>query len=173
MILTLLAPPHIHTAAGWTASDWATLVAAALGALVAAAIAVTGYSVQQQASRRDRRHVAYAEALRAVADYVEAPYLVRRHDGTAETRRTITQHISDIQSRIAFHDAWLQLHAPQEVHQAFSTYVAAARREAGAQMTAAWRTSPTRRDSEVPVGSAYAHPATDAARAIVLAAMAR
>ncbi len=167
----LLHHPDSWTALGWSAADWATIVAAALGALVAAGIAVGGYLLQQRAARRERRLTVYAEALRAVADYVEAHYLVRRHDGTPATRQAITGHISDVQSRIAFHEAWLQLHAPREVHQAFAAYVAAARTEAGAQMSAAWRSPPIKRDGDVPLSKGYSHSATDDARTAVLTAM--
>lgn len=173
MISTLFVAHHSPCpASGWSASDWATVVAAALGALVAAGIAVYAYVGQQQAVRRERRMTAYAEALRAVADYVEAPYVVRRHDGTAETRHAITTLISDVQSRIALFDAWLQLHAASDVHVAFTDYVAAARSEAGAQMTAAWNEPPIQQDSDVPLGDAYTHPKTDAVRAVVLQKMA-
>jgi hypothetical protein len=156
---------------GWDASDWATIVAAFVAALVAAVVAVIGYSIQQGTARADRHRTMYAEALRAVEDYLEAPYLIRRRDGSAAARREISTHISEIQSRLSFYGAWLQLHAPAAVHAAYSEYVTQARREAGTQMSAAWRARPTKRDSDVPLGKAYQHAASDRARDAVLRAM--
>lgn len=156
---------------GWDASDWATILAAFLAALVAAVVAVAGYTIQQRAARADRHRTMYAEALRAVEDYLEAPYLIRRRDGSAAARREISTHVSDIQSRLSFYCAWLQLHAPPTVHAAYTAYVAAARREAGAQMTAAWAAKPTRLDRDVPLKKAFAHPESTKARDAVLEAM--
>ena len=149
----------------------AALLAAALAAFIAAGVAVAGYVIQQRASRRDQRAVLYAEALRAVEDYREAPYRVRRRDGSHDARRAITDHISDVQSRISFHSGWLRLNAPAPVADAYDTHVAAARAEAGAQMTDAWAAPPTLRDEDVPLGVPYARARSDAARDAVLAAM--
>lgn len=156
---------------GWDAGDWATIAAALLAALVAALVAVGGYAAQQRAARADRHRTTYAEALRAVEDYLEAPYLIRRRDGSAAARRDVSTHISEVQSRLNFYCDWLGLHAPEDVHLAYSAYVAHARREAGAQMTAAWKSKPATRDKDVPLGAPLLHPASDAARRIVLDAM--
>jgi hypothetical protein len=40
---------------------------------------------------------------------VEHPYHIRRKDGSHEARRELTQHISDIRSRISFYTAWMQI----------------------------------------------------------------
>lgn len=152
---------------GW--SEIATVVAAAL----AAAVAVYGYSRQQRAARRDQRAAGYAEALRAVEDYLEAPYLIRRRDGSPAARRAVTDHISGVQSRIKLHESWLAIHSPAAVKAAYADFVTAARTEAGAQMTAAWRRRPTTRDRDVPIGTAYPSPRSDAARHRIVEAMRR
>lgn len=155
----------------WSASDWATIVGALAAALVAASVAVGGYMLQQRSARRDRHRTMYAEALRAVEDYLEAPYRIRRRDGSAASRQALATHVSEIQSRLNFYCAWLQLHAPDHVHAAYVELVASAKREAGAQMTAAWQARPTTRDRDVPLGAPYPRPLSDAARQAVLAAM--
>lgn len=157
--------------AGWSADDTATIIAAVLAAVIAVVVASRTYKGQQRLARHDQRMTAYAEALRAVADYLEAPYLIRRRDGTAETRTAITTHISDIQSRITFYDAWLELHAKRAIHDAFKQYVTEARAEAGRQMTAAWGASATGSDADVPLGSGHAHPRAEAARTTLLGHM--
>ncbi len=86
-------------------------IATIIAAVLAAAVAVCGYAIQQRMARRERRAAIYSEALRAVEDYLEAPYLVRRRDGSAANRQAITTHISDVQSRLAYHRALLEIHA--------------------------------------------------------------
>jgi hypothetical protein len=34
---------------------------------------------------------------------MECPYRIMRKDGSSEARREITQHVSDVKSRISFH----------------------------------------------------------------------
>ncbi len=151
----------------FTWSEGATISAA----LIAAIVVVIGYSRQQRAARRERRATMYAEALRAVEDYLEAPYLIRRRDGSAEARRQITDHISDVQSRINFYTGWLTIHAPTKVTGTYEAFVRAARQDAGPQMTAAWEGKPTRKDRDVPVRQAYDRARAYASRSLVLAAM--
>lgn len=156
---------------GMTAGDWSNIIGAVLAAVVAVVVAVIAYVGQKRRAREQHRRTIYAEALRAVEDYLEAPYLIRRRDGSVQARHDLVRQISDIQSRLNFYCAWLELHAEPEVHQAFVAYVAAARTEAGGQMTAAWSSRPTRRDRDVPIGEAYARPHSDAARRTVLELM--
>jgi len=135
--------------------------------LLAAVVAVLGYRHQQLAARKLARSTMYAEALRAVLDYLEGPYRVRRHDGTPETRRFITDSLSEVQSRIAFHSSWLDIDAPTAVAEAYRALVTAARNEADAQMTAAWALPALVRDDQVPLGTRYEQPLSDAALLIV------
>ncbi len=166
-------PTTTWCALGWTASEWATIAGAVGAALVAAVVAVAGYFIQQRRTRSERRDAVYAEALRAVEDYLEAPYLIRRHDGTDGTRQELVRRLSNVQSRIAYYCALLRLHASRRVSEAYDAYVAAARHEAGVQMTEAWKTRPTRRDRDVPLGVGYARTESAKARAMVVAAMRR
>lgn len=174
MILQLLvtSPPTPTATANQFSWDHAATIIAAVGAaLIAAVVAVVGYSRQQEAGRRIQHARMYAEALQAVEDYLEGPYRIRRRDGTAVARRQVTEDISRIKSRINFHIAWLTIHAPETVATAYEALVLAAQREAGPQMTAAWRSRPTRHDRDVPLGQPFGRQASDAARAIVLEAM--
>lgn len=156
---------------GFGPLEVATVVAAALGALIAALVVVAGYRRQKNAARREERVTVYAEALRAVEDYLEAPYLIRRRDGSHQARMDLVRHVSDIQSRIAFHRAWLQLHAASETCEAYEALVRCAKAEAGKQMSHAWRSRPTRHDRDVPLGTRLQQPLSDAARTKVLEAM--
>jgi hypothetical protein len=160
-----LTPDHLTTFASAT-------VAAILGALIAAKVAVAAYKAQQKEARRQERARLYAEALRAVDDYLEAPYRIMRRDGSAQARLLLTESISEIKSRISFYTGWLLINAPPEVYDAYCKYNGVAQKEAGQQMTAAWHRRPTKRDRDVPLGTALPRKDADAARKVVLEAMA-
>ncbi len=113
----------------------------------------------------------YAEALRAVEDYLEAPYRIRRRDGSAGVRWELTESISEIKSRITFYTGWLSINAPKAVYEEYVKFDAAARREAGAQMTEAWNGPPTTEDAGVPLGEALPQPGSTKGRTVVLSEM--
>jgi hypothetical protein len=152
----------------WLAGDGAaTIAAAVIGALVV----VAGYFVQQRGVRRERRAVIYSEAIRAVEDYLEAPFLVIRRQGRLESDRALSTHISNIQSRIAFHRALLKIDAPTCVMESYEEFVRAARAEAGPAMTAAWKSKPLRRSADVPLGRRFSRTKSDAALEILVRTM--
>ncbi|MFI7679392.1 hypothetical protein [Actinophytocola sp. NPDC049390] len=147
------------------------LLGALVAAVIAAVVAVKAYKTQQREQRRQERAAFYADAIRAVEDYTECPYRIRRRDGTAEARREITQHVSNVKSRISFYTAWMVINASERVRAAYEVFVKTAENEAGRQMSAAWRGKPTKRDRDVPIGRALPRKATDVARSKLLEAM--
>ena len=154
---------------GFGPAQWSTIIAA----LIAALVAVTGYALTQAWARRERRAKAFADALAAVEEYLEAPYRIRRRPGaTPEVRAALTEALSDLQARIAFHRAWLQVEAPA-IGQAYDALVSAARAEAGVQMAEAWDSAPLTSDADMNLKVAHPHPQADAERAKVIAAMRR
>lgn len=155
---------------GLSAENWTTIIAAIGAAAIAATVAVVGYSRQQKLARAERLATTFSEALRAVEDYLEAPYRIRRRDGSHQARMTITNHISEVQSRLKYYGALISLHANGDVVTAYEQYVSEARATAGPQMTTAWKEAPTRRDRQVPLGRAYPQP-TATARDRVLKVM--
>lgn len=172
---TIAGAPPTKEPTGWAAyytpDNVMTVVAAIAAASIAAWVAMRGYRTQQHEGRRQERARLYAEALRAVEDYLEAPYRIIRRDGSAEARRQLTESLSEIKSRISFYAGWLSINAPTEVYDAYCAYDKAARMEAGLQMTAAWKARPTKRDKDVPLGQGLPRTEADAARAVVLQAM--
>ena len=154
---------------GWSTAG--PIIAAVTAATIAATIAVIGYSRQRRAERRAERANLYAQAIAAVEDYLEAPYRIRRKDGTPTTRHAITSHISDVKSRISLHQALLELHAPTVVPTAYNAFVEAAQEEAGPQMTDAWHAPPTKADAQVPLGVAFDRTNSNTSRSTVLATM--
>jgi len=141
--------------------------------LIAGAVAVigvlVGFWVDRVVRRNARRAEAYAGALQAVHDYLEAPYRIRRSSGSAEERFALVTAVSDIQSLLEYFDGLLATVAPPKVHAQYKVLVDAARCEAGRAMTEAWKARPTRRNAQVPLGGPlFEHPKADAARAALL-----
>lgn len=159
--------------AGITARDVAPVagaVATLIVGIVAAIIAVKAYKTQQQETRRQQTARFYADAVQAVEDYMEGPYRILRKDGSSAARREITQHISDVKSRISFYTGWMAIYGTAQVCAAYDAFVTAAQREAGPQMTAAWEVPPIKKDKDVPLRtSPLPRTATDAARTHLLA----
>ncbi|MBC2931515.1 hypothetical protein [Nocardioides sp. zg-1228] len=156
---------------GW--GEGTTLIGAGLAAAATILVAVWTYAANQAAARRERRSAAFAEALRSVEDYLEGPYRIRRRDGSAQQRAEITSHLSDVKSRHNYYCGLLRLHAPARTAQAFEEFVTAAVKDAGPQMTSAWRAKPTKRDREVPLGRGYDRSRSDKAKKTVLYEMHR
>jgi len=158
------------SAAGWTWAQTVALLAgviAVAGALVSAALT---YHLNQRATRRERQANVFAEALRVIEDYAELPYRIRRRSGTPESRHELTEQISQIQSRIAFHQAWLAIEAPS-VAVPYQNLVRAAKAQTGRQMTQAWNEPATTKDFQVSLGVAYPRGEIDTARSECVAAM--
>jgi hypothetical protein len=84
-------------------------VIAVAGGLVSVALT---YNLNQRAARRERQTKVFADALTAIEDYAELPYRIRRRPGSPGIKHELTEQISQIQSRIAFHQAWLSIETP-------------------------------------------------------------
>ena len=81
-----------------------------LAAIIAGLVAVIGYLVNQYANRRDSRVRMYADALQAIVDFEELPFLIWRRptlDGAALVNQT-----SKIWGRVRYYESILQLESP-------------------------------------------------------------
>lgn len=134
----------------WLSEAGATIIAA----LLAAAFAVFGYAWQQRHARADRRALMYGDALRAVEDYAEAPFLVRRREGKG-ARAAVSTQISEIQSRLALSRALLDISADARIAASYRDLMAVTKKVAGTAMSAAWRSPRVRRDADVPCPDPY------------------
>lgn len=159
-----------HQAAGAlsiTGDGVATIAAAVIGA----AVIVIGFGVQRRAAERERRAAIYGEAIRAVEDYLEAPFLILRREETPAVRREITTHISEVQSRIAYYRALLGVHASEEVAAAYIAFERAARDEAGRAMTKAWRSKAIKQGSDVPIHNRFSRQESNRTLDLLIGAM--
>ncbi|MER6599171.1 hypothetical protein ACFWRZ_34330 [Streptomyces rubiginosohelvolus] len=128
------------------------------------------YTLNQRASRRERRAKTFAEALTAVEEYLEMPYRIRRRPNSPDARRELTDQVSSLLARMAFHCAWLQIEA-SAVAEPYAALVSAARSEAGMHASEAWRQPPIQSDDGMNLGQAHARDQSAAARAVCIEAM--
>jgi hypothetical protein len=155
---------------GWTAAQTALILVAVLalfGAVVSASLA---YTLNQLAARRDRRGKAFAEALAAVEDFAEMPYRVRRRRDSPDTRHDLGDELSRIQSRLAYHQALIQVEAPA-VAAVYAALVRAAKVEAGGQIKEAWQQPAPASDAEMNIAVRYSRDEIDTARSTCVHAM--
>ncbi|MGV2984412.1 hypothetical protein ACNPNP_11985 [Microbacterium sp. AGC85] len=114
----------------------------------------------------------YGEALRAVEDYAEAPFLVRRREGKG-ARAAVSTQISAIQSRLALSRALLDISADARIAASYRHLVGVTKNVAGAAMSSTWRSPRIRRDADIPCPHPYDRTKILAARREYLQAIRR
>lgn len=154
----------------WPAAQTTAVVAPVIAILGAALIALLTYVLNRRAARRERRAHAFGEALSVVEDYAEMPYRIRRRPGTVEGRNQLTEEVSRIYSRLAFHQALLDIEAPP-VADAYRLLVNAAKAEVGVQMKTAWQKPVRVTDAEMNLEQHYDRAHVDRARDRCVATM--
>jgi hypothetical protein len=157
-------------ATGWTWAQTAALLAGLISVAGAAITVALTYGLNQRASRRERHSKAFAEALTAIEDYAEMPYRIRRRVRKLDSQHELTEQISQIQSRIAFHQAWLSIEAPR-VAEAYAELVRAVKEQAGKQMRDAWLMPTARKAAQFNLGVGYERDKINAARSRCIDAM--
>lgn len=159
----------------WGDTFWAQIIVplatALIAAVAAAGIAVTGYRREQASKRRDHLRNLFAESLEAVADYQEMPYRIcRRSDNEPMTPTALASRVSDVQARLDFYVARLDLESP-EVGHAYSKLVGTVRAEAGAQMTDAWHRPRIESDAEMPLRDRFPRELAESEKLACIAVM--
>jgi hypothetical protein len=160
----------VVTTAGWTWAQTALLLAGLVsvaGALISVAFT---YGLNQRAARRERHSRVFAEALTAIEDYAEMPYRIRRRPRGLSAQHELTEQISQIQSRIAFHQAWLWIEAPS-VAGPYAELVRATKTQAGTQMKEAWLKPTARKAAHFNLTAAYERDKINTARSRCIDAM--
>ena len=147
----------------WTAAQTTAVLVPVVAILGTALIALLTYELNRRASRRERRALAFGEALSVVEDYAEMPYRIRRRSGTPEGRQQLTEEVSRIYSRLAFHQALLDIEAPA-VAAAYRRLANEAKAEVGVQMKAAWQKPLRTTDAEMNLEERYSRKRVDYAR---------
>ncbi|MEV8372655.1 hypothetical protein AB0P21_07950 [Kribbella sp. NPDC056861] len=155
---------------GLGAFTWAQVVTLS-GAFIAASAVVLTLLVNAARTRNESWATLYADALGAVAEYLEGPYRILRKDGQASTRFAITSKLSDVKASIDHSQALLRLHCDPAVADAFDHYVTTAKQEAGQQMHDAWLVDPVKTDAGVNLNVALPRDRSTAARAVLVEVM--
>ena len=154
----------------WTAAQLTAVLVPVIAILGTALVALLTYELNRRASRRERRALAFGEALSVVEDYAEMPYRIRRRPGTPEGRQHLTEEVSRIYSRLAFHQALLDIEAPA-VAAAYRRLANEAKAEVGVQMKAAWQKPLRITDAEMNLEDRYSRKRVDFARDRCVATM--
>jgi hypothetical protein len=154
----------------WTAAQTTAVVAPVIAIVGAAFTALLTYGLNRRAARRERRARAFGEALSVVEDYAEMPYRIRRRPGTLEGRQQLTEEVSRIYSRLAFHQALLDIEAPA-VAAAYRLLTNEAKAEVGEQMRTAWQKPLRATDAEMNLEEHYDRRRVDRARDHCVATM--
>lgn len=152
--------------------DWSSLATLVAG-VIAGVFVLLGLLASSARARLDTRRGVYAEATRAVSDYLEGPYRVARCHDDADQRFELSKDLSEIQGRIDAHLVLIELHAPREVFEAYAAYVADARREAGVQMSEEWAKRSPRRRSDINLGKPFDRTQSSKTKKALLAKMAK
>ncbi|BCY07548.1 hypothetical protein [Actinoplanes sp. L3-i22] len=154
----------------WTAAQTTAVLAPVIAILGAALVALLTYGLNRRVARRERRARAFGEALSVVEDYAEMPYRIRRRTGTIEGRHQLTEEVSRIYSRLAFHQALLDIEAPA-VAAAYRFLANEAKAEVGEQMKDAWQRPVRTTDAEMNLEHHYDRSRVDRARDHCVAVM--
>lgn len=149
---------------------WTAALVPIIAIVGAALTALLTYGLNQNAARRERRARTFGEALSVIEDYAEMPYRIRRRTGSAEGRLRLTEEVSRIYSRLAFHQALLDIEAPA-VAGAYRTLANEAKSEVGDQMKEAWQKPVRTTDAEMNLEHHYERARVDAARDRCVSAM--
>jgi hypothetical protein len=154
----------------WTAAQTTAVLVPVIAILGTGLVALLTYELNRRAARRERRALAFGEALSVVEDYAEMPYRIRRRPGTPEGRQQLTEEVSRIYSRLAFHQALLDIEAP-EVAVAYRRLANEAKAEVGEQMKTAWQKPVRTTDAEMNLEERYSRKRLDCARDHCVATM--
>jgi hypothetical protein len=123
--------------------------------IIAALVAICGYTITSAMNRIERRSKVYADAILAVIRFQELPYRIRRRpDSGNETRAAIYQRIRDTQETLSYYAVLLRLDSPK-VGKAFGELVKATR-EIGLQYRRdAWAAPPATKDEDMNLPISY------------------
>lgn len=163
--------PSTVVVTSWSEGIWANVFVPIVAAVLAALVVVFGYLYDRRNKRRDDLRALFSDALEAVAEYQELPYLVRRRAQMAPmTSSELSARISAVQTRLDFFSTRLSLEA-NELGASFSEVVRTVRSESGQQISEAWRTERVVGDEEMPLGKAFPRGKGDEAKERCLSVM--
>lgn len=127
---------------------WPVITAALVSALVS--LVVLWWNSKQ--ARLDRQRELFGQGFAAVVAYQEFAYIVRRRDGSDETRTAISRDLSKVQAELHRYEAMIRVEAPK-VADEFSELILQTRALAGAAIKEGWCMPPAQSDQRMHVPS--------------------
>jgi hypothetical protein len=119
-------------------------------AIIAGAVALTGYLLNQLANWRESKSRLFAEALAVIYEYQELPYRIRRRASSdGATRAMLGGLTSDVMTKLGFHLACLHMESP-EAGRAYRLLFERVRQFGGRFRDEAWTAPLIASDQEVP-----------------------
>lgn len=94
----------------------ATILGAAITAVLATAVAVYLNAVGRKREDRSRRRDLYSNAYRTALEWCEGVYRIRRRAGDGSNDQELVEHFHHMQERIAYYEGWLAMEAPELGH---------------------------------------------------------
>lgn len=82
--------------------------------ILAAVVAILGYTITNAMNRIERRSKIYADAMLALVQFENLPFRIRRRSDSSDATRTIVgQRVRDVQEALFYHTVLLRLASPR------------------------------------------------------------
>ena len=137
--------------------------------LLAAVVAIFGYTITNAMNRIERRGRIYADAISALVQFQNLPFRIRRRiDSSGVTRAAIGERVREVQEALSYHVFLLRLNSPR-VGAAFAELVKNTREEGLRYRHDAWASPPATKDTDMNLFISYDyHNEAELERCIVL-----
>jgi hypothetical protein len=117
--------------------------------LVAAVVAIFGYTVTNAMNRMERRSRIYADAISALVQFQGLPLRIRRRsDSDGATRSAVGERVREVQEALSYHVVLLRLDSPR-VGAAFAQLVHNTREVGRIYRQEAWASPPASDDADM------------------------
>lgn len=146
---------------------WVALLIFSLGAW----LATREYRRQKRDEALNRRAELYAEAIRAIEDYMEAPYMALRANDRSDSKTQVIMRINEIQSRLNLYKNLFKLHGSSSVRRGYEETLKTMRSEAGSQIRDAWKRRPPTHNRHMSSVKPFSREKTDKALDSLLESM--
>jgi hypothetical protein len=130
------------------------------GAILALGGVLITLWVNGDRAERDRRRQLHARALKAIIDYGEMPFMIRRRKGEPEQqsaeRVRLSDHFSKVKAEVTTCQVLLAADGNDRLSSAYNQLVKEARKTAGREAHEAWKEPPITSDPEMNMGELFA-----------------
>jgi hypothetical protein len=123
--------------------------------ILAAVVAILGYTITNSMNRIERRSRIYANAISALVQFQNLPFRIRRRSDSSDATRTIVgERVRDVQETLSYHVVLLRLDSPR-VGTVFAELVRNTRKEGVRYRHDAWASPPATSDADMSLVVSY------------------